>query len=426
MNYYSPQIIDSNILISGFDNIWFITRSFMNNKRYDLKKNKSFDEKTIIRDIVDNKDELVYKFDDNNYLTNNLFPYNLPINSKQYLFWTFKDKTHQDILNYLKQINIINKLTDYMIWINTDIWSSIKSVKHFHILIRPIKFNPVYSLNLKQCLHKMMIIARHGPREPILVLPNLKPFTTNDNRSVYQLIYEANLTDHGANYCMKFGKFIKEIYSPWIKFNKDKSLFLDSGFKRTRDSSINFYSGLLLDKEDKSYFKEAKELIGDLDIHNLNNDINFDDIDRKIIDEQIFEILGYKIQKPEDYFYVMSTLDVYKEHSIELPLELTKEIIKNITDLANEYYYRLFKNIKFCKKFLKSLRKLILDILLNPDINFSYLSTHDIIIYPLVMYIYKERIKLPYYCSNVRFELWTNEIRIYYDDNLIYNNYTTL
>jgi hypothetical protein len=52
-------------------------------------------------------------------------------------------------------------------------------------------------------------------------------------------------------------------------------------------------------------------------------------------------------------------------------------------------------------------------------INFAYLSTHDVVVYPLALRFTKNIIKLPEFCSSVRIEIYDNETRIYYDDNLL-------
>jgi hypothetical protein len=51
---------------------------------------------------------------------------------------------------------------------------------------------------------------------------------------------------------------------------------------------------------------------------------------------------------------------------------------------------------------------------------FTYMSTHDSVIYPLAYKLNNyELIKLPDYCSSIRIEVWSDLLRIYYDELLI-------
>ena len=437
MNYYSPQLVDHNLITTGFKNLWFLSRSYLNEKKYKLEKDeymlKNMTDIDIVNNILNDPKQVIHKFDSNNYLTHNKFPYNLPSDSKHYLYWTFSNKTHNDILNDLLTINFINNDVDYMIWTNTNNWRSIITINHYHIIIRKKTSNPINYIKSKQVLQKMIIVARHGPREPILLLPKLKPF--NDSGYSDASDINAQLTIHGKKYCNNFGKYIRSIYDTYIDFKQDNTILLSSGLDRTRDSAVEFYNGLFNDISELSVdCLTNKELLGDINISDpvakleyitYDNEMKLDvDPDRlNKLNEQIFDVFGYKIQYPKDYFKVSSTIDVYKAHNKELPHNLTDELINNIKDMATEYYYKLFYETKFTNYFCKKLMGLIIKILNNPNINFAYLSTHDVVVYPLAMLLYKEKLKLPDFCSNVRFEMWTNEIRIYYDDNLIYHDF---
>ena len=172
----------------------------------------------------------------------------------------------------------------------------------------------------------------------------------------------------------------------------------------------------------------SDDLIGDItmspqnkkeyyDYHKLINLKNRSDE----FDKQIHDILGNKINGPKDYFNIHSTLQVYKFHNEPIPLEWTNELNEQLDRCAEEYYYKLFNETKFCSLFTDLVVNKINQLIANNNINFAYLSTHDVTIYPLALRIAKEEVALPYFCSSVRFEIWDQELRIYYDDVLISN-----
>ena len=109
MNYYSPQIVDQKLLTIGFENLWFLSRSYINEQKYKSEKHKhklqNMNDMDIVNNIVNDPIQLIHKFDSKNYLTHNKFPYNLPSDSVHYLYWTLLDKSHHEILNDLQKIN---------------------------------------------------------------------------------------------------------------------------------------------------------------------------------------------------------------------------------------------------------------------------------------------------------------------------------
>lgn len=409
MNYNSVLINDKNNINSGFDGIWFFNRSYIISLKYSIYINDKHSQS--INEYITK--EFVYKFDNNNILTLNKFPYSIPKNSSHYVFWTFNDASHIDVFNSLNKIKFLDNM-EYIIWINPIKDRSIKHIKHFHIIIRP----KLIIKKISSKLNKLIILARHGPREPMIFPPNFKTFNKLNKSK-----QEAQLTKQGQQYCINLGKHIFNLFSQYFEFNQNKTCILSSDFDRTRDSAKYIYYGIfnkILNKKDII----IKDILNDIKI---SNNPTFENILDNIhlettsieLDEQIFNITGYKIKTVNDYLALYNTVEIYKEHNIELPLNLTEDLIDKLKIVANEYYYKLLNNSTFCNKYSSQILKLIIDILSNNDINFIYMSSHDFKIYSFGYMFAKEILKLVYFCSSIRIEIWTYDIRIYNDDILL-------
>jgi hypothetical protein len=446
INYFSPQFEDKQILIKGFTGLWFINRAYHIKQIYlhnmHLFKLKGFTDIDIFNNLINNSSELIAKIDDYNFLTHNAYPYSRPTNSVHYLYWTKNNHIHNDVLKNLIKFNIIDSNTNYMIWQNSLKSQSIKTIKHYHIVLQQQNPNPNPNPNPIQnpiptnFLKKIIIVARHGPREPILHLPKLKPFNSsidndiNMTKDLDHHIIGAKLTPHGKEFCKNFGTYIGKIFQPYFNFDQEKTFFGSSDIDRAIESALCFHQGLFNSDLSKSELNVLNELMGDIilsaeekiEYGHLHDNMKLKSIasvlDKQLIDQEIKDCFGYSIQNIKDYFNVISTIRVYQEHLMELPPACTPELIEKIDTIATEYYYELFST-KFKHIFTNRLIKLIKQIILNKDITFAYLSTHDVVVYPLVSRFTNNIIKLPEFCSSLRIEIWDNDTRIYYDDNLI-------
>lgn len=479
VTYYIPQIEDPNYLSSGLDLLYAINRSF--NQKANIKSNKKnimvkftqpvcyesvekkfISDKTSITDsyifnsIISNDKILVKKFDDNNYLTINQWPYESPLLCTHLVFWTLNNLTHNDVLMLLINLNIINDSTEYIIWLNSSKAQSIKTIKHYQILIRPKIFNHIQNNQItKRKLRKMIIVARHGPREPIHHLSKLTDFKYSiSKKNNPNSVTDAQLTKQGSAYCYNFGTYIKQLYGEYFDFSFDKTAIISTNVDRTINSANQFIQGMFFAKDSfseepvalghytKKPFSEeqdfdskirnkielSNDLIGDITM-SLEDKKEYEDYHKLIVlqnrsdefDKQIYNILGHEIKGPKDYFNIHSTLQVYNFHKEPIPIEWTEELNDQLNKCAQEYYYKLFNGTKFCSLFTDLVLEKIKTLISNNEINFAYLSTHDVTIYPLALRIAKEEVELPYYCSSVRYELWDQELRVYYDDVLICN-----
>lgn len=444
VSYYIPQIEDPYHLSSGLNLLYAINRSFINKERIkankksvtqNYKNSSESIETNIFNSIISNDKILVKKFDDNNYLTINQWPYESPLLCSHLIFWTLNNLSHNDVLTRLTNLNIINDSTEYLIWLNSSKAQSIKTIKHYQIIVRPKIFNRsslLVNRSVNRKLRKMIIVARHGPREPIHHLSKLTDFTYSiSDKNNPNSIVDARLTNHGITYCYNFGSYIKELYERHFDFDLNKSAIVSTNVHRTINSAKQFMQGLFgkhLSNEIKSKIELSDDLIGDITM-SPENKKEYKDYHKIIkltnrsdeFDDKILHILGHKINGPKDYFNVHSTLQVYDFHKEQIPLEWTTELNDQLNKCAEEYYFKLFNETKFCSLFTDLVMNKVNQLILNNEINFAYLSTHDVTIYPLALRIAREQVALPYYCSSVRYELWDQELRIYYDDVLICN-----
>jgi len=423
--YYIPHLIDHECLIDGLT-LYSLDRSYINKNKFNKlnKLNKTtLSDFEIFNNIINDDKILIKKFDNNNYLTYNKWKYENPLLCSHYIFWTLNNNTHNDVLKKLIKLNIITQNTEYMIWMNSKNQRSIKSINHYQIIVRPKIFNIK-----ERKLRKIIIVARHGPREPIDQLNKLDTFRYMiSNKNDPNSIVNAKLTKKGIKYCFNFGKYIKQIYGAYFDFNIKKTLNISTDVNRTIESVKNFMYGLF-DKNIHNKIELSDDLIGYITM-NKKDRKEYEKYHKNMIlinrsdsfDSKIFNILGYTISDVRDYFRIYSTLEVYKFHNQSITDNWTKELDKQLKKCAREYYYKLFYKTKFCNVFTDILLKKINKIINNKKINFAYLSTHDITIYPLAIRIAKEEVDIPYFCSSVRFEIWDSEIRIYYDGTLISN-----
>ena len=139
--------------------------------------------------------------------------------------------------------------------------------------------------------------------------------------------------------------------------------------------------------------------------------------------EKIYNIFGYKIKNNHDYFRIQSVLSIYKVHKYPLPKNWTKKYDTILNIITNIYYNKLF-TINLSKLLVKNLIKKIINILEDDNIKFSFLCSHDTMIMALLRYFQPmKEYFLPDFCSQIRFELWSNNVlRVYYDGSIIYES----
>jgi hypothetical protein len=425
-----PKYISHNIeLISIQKNynseILYILSKLLNNNPEDVKIEKL--KISLIRNSI-------YALTDNIYLVKNKYPYEGPCKLKSYVIWCFNGKnTNEYIEKLLLFYNIINReIHDYIIFQNPSVIKTVKNIEHCHLLIRKknnlllIKKNNILNqqfFNIK----KIICIVRHGPREPLIFLPKLDNSYWKNKLDYQNQVHAAVLTDVGKFYSKLAGEEFFNGYKKSFNLNLDSdSIYIgSSNFQRTKSTAINYLSCLDIEYE----LNILDELSLDKDILQLYLrsekmvELDFEDKFLEKFNKKIYNIFGYEIKNNHDYLRVHSVLSIYKVHKYPLPKIWNKKYDTILNIITNIYNNKLF-TISLSKLLVKNLIKKIVDILENKNIRFSLLCSHDTILMALLRYFQpKKEYFLPDFCSQIRFELWTNNVlRVYYDGSIIYES----
>jgi hypothetical protein len=369
-----------------------------------------------------NKKFKYYKLLDNSLiLTNNKYPYISTNNNPMFIIWDIRGNTSISDIEQL--VNKYFSKYNYLVWRNPYIHQSVKLIKHYHLVIR----NPI----IRPILKKVLLVVRHGPREPIHLPSNFDSSYWTNNKNDNNIIKSINarMTCLGKLYCQYRGQETKKYYENEIEFNKLTldDIYVESSYiERTRESALYYLKGLGFDIKQIiiSKFMASDKLFGMIDLveydlfikkFNLNIDTN----NLNLITE---EITGEQINCSMDYFHIYSTIKCYKVHNYNLPDGLDKiyDLLEQIATLTYNKVNESNKN-KYAKYLGNEMLMHIFE-LLREDKKLFYLSTHDNMIISLLKFIcynYDIKIQLldiPDFCSCIRFEIWNDNIlRIYYD-----------
>lgn len=398
-------------------------------------------------------------------ITKNEYPFIIP--SKSYNSFIIWNTNQSELLDYDQIEKLFNlKGKDWLIWKNDMLYKSQKYIEHYHIILRDSipKFK----------LEKILILQRHGPREPIMIPPKfIKTYWDNIHSDHQQAINNVNLTNLGKLYSKFVGEQLYNNYHNDYNFeslNSSSILFGSSNFQRTIETSILTLDGLKLSRlkinldifnflsSDTIFTIQEKEIYN----HKMSNpNINFW-MDLSEINKQIYELTGLEIKSFKDYFELASTMRCYEFHNYQMlpdPKDncYLLEIKNTIYNLSTYYYNQVhdptndFFNIN---KYLgKTVTDNLLDIFTSSNNKFTLLTSHDNLLMPTVKYLiygilnniitfdnmeynkefYTKNIlsklnylDFPYFNSSIRFELWIDpisdhkKIRIYYGNLMIF------
>lgn len=283
-------------------------------------------------------------------------------------------------------------------------------------------------------LKKVIIVARHGPRNPIKIFNKLDQtiWTQLKSNDEEYLAEKTALTKSGEELCKQFGKQLKEKYYDVLKLNETNISFYSSHTPRTKNSAILVAESFLpykLKENDLNFHKSIagdpfmrfgdeyqtfKKLITEIDINDSIGDIN-----KHKLTEHIREHLT-DIESNNHFFDIRSTIECYKFEGVDLPKEITENHISDIDVCATAYYKKLV-NHEFMEFLGREIHEFVNHLLLDNDNKFVYLSTHDTIVFPLSQHLNKNHTKLPQFCSHIKYELYEDKLEVYYDDDLIFS-----
>jgi hypothetical protein len=283
-------------------------------------------------------------------------------------------------------------------------------------------------------LKKVIIIARHGPRTPILLLPKLSPELRSEE-SFSTRVCNAKLTDRGKDMCTDFGKRLGEYYKEKIKLDIKDIFVISSNVERTIESAKLAMEGFLsiVNKHD-FYFNKSNITVHTDD--SLAGDIRFQgekrkyflnciknakvDYDTTNLNKQIEKFIGIDVKNhSHEYFDISSTLKCYEYDQLDMS-HIPKIFFEEIYNCSHLYYQKLYSDSELVKMFIDPMLETINKIANDKNIKFAYLSTHDCTIYPLACELNDGNIvNLPEFCAHIKYEIYEDHTKIFYDDRLI-------
>lgn len=284
-------------------------------------------------------------------------------------------------------------------------------------------------------LLKVVIVARHGPRNPIRVLSKLDQTVWKELKTDNEE-YRAEktaLTKLGEEYCKSFGKKLSSEYKEMLSLDDNSVAFYSSHTPRTYESAILVAESFVKKKLTKNDLQFHPTISADPSVRfgdeqhvfrKLVTEINIDEVDEVVNRDElkslIREHLG-PIETTNHFFDIRSTIECYHFENVPLPDAITKKHIDDIDICAKSYYKTLASN-PFMKFMGRDIHEFVIDEFLtqrnatNVDKKFVYISTHDTIVFPLSQHINSDYTKIPFFCSHIKYELYEDHIEIYYDD----------
>ncbi|AYV84771.1 MAG: histidine phosphatase domain-containing protein [Hyperionvirus sp.] len=262
-------------------------------------------------------------------------------------------------------------------------------------------------------LLRVIVVARHGARSPILGLEKLEKWKVGTD-------VEFVLTGVGGRMCYDFGKRVGEVYGGLCE--RGSSVVLSTDTSRTIDSAKYFAKGLwgegfemepIIDKRifgdvrlTEDEVRIYKEHRGSIVLGEAGGDL----------DQMIWECFGFRVQNVWEYFDVYSTLQCYLREGMSLPVEWKDEYMLRLERLSCCYYNRLYENERLQAMFTDDLVQYIEEFIEKEGVTLVYMSTHDSVVFPLALRLKGTDVKIADFCSSVKFEVWDHCVRVYYDD----------
>lgn len=373
-------------------------KSRFNNDYFDFSNRENYEKELRNRLFKNESDKIV--------ILPNAYPFILSVKCEQFVIWINDANKDPGIEKIATAIEQAHPQYDYHVLLNSEKYRSIKSILHYHAIIK-LKEIPVK-------LTKLIIFHRHGNREAIVKFPIFDNTPYN---------FDASLLDIGKKNAYQFGKDIKNIYKiDQHLFNKFN--FTTSPVKRCEETLENILNGLEINHKvyhwTKLYFGHERSVYQIID---QNPEMKLMNEKYSPLIEKICKL--FNIPENEKYschflYDIHSSIQCYKDTCSDIINKfLTPELDKEINDATTESY-NLF--IQLLSDHLSSQLKNIIDEVNNNHAKFSICSTHDTLVFSLAKYLanknnIKYNFELPHYLSNIRIETWSdNSHRIYYNN----------
>lgn len=345
-------------------------------------------------------------------ITHNEYPFNLGESVKQLIIWISDEKSDPGINKISELIEFYYPNVDYTIIINKPENRSIKTILHYHAIIK----EPSEKFYLK----KLIIFHRHANRWPILQFPifeNNMIIKTPKNIDVPLLFI-------GEQNAKRFGQNLKEIYQLDDNF-LSKVRIISSPSLRCEQTSNHMLHGLQINnKITINYmmrYGAEQEAIKTI----LNSD-ECKDLHKKYENllNDIGKIIGLQLDDIMVLYDVHSSIVCYRDIGFQVNKYISIGLEKELNDATLHIHNFINNHLQdFSKKELSN----IVSFANNFKDNLILCSSHDTLIFLLAKYYAINNkvlypLELPAYLSNIRIEQWSdNKTRIYYNNYYLSN-----
>jgi hypothetical protein len=268
---------------------------------------------------------------------------------------------------------------------------------------------------------KIIIISRHGARAPILHIESLPKYDWGIDITDFQkMLSGAPLTNNGRVQCVELGKKTKNEFENFLN-EHDKIRIYSSNVERTIESAKLFTQHF--DNSDKIEFILDNGLAGDIHFPQEKKDIFMNtrkliriDNDTDELRSKIKKTLNFDITESFNYFEISSTLKCYKAEGIFIDID--DELCALIHQCSSECYHQLFSDKQMSELFVSGILNVI-EKIKNSDDKFIYISTHDVVLYPLAKMIFDGgKVKMPEFCEQMIMKVYEDKIECHYDGNV--------
>ncbi|XWV26968.1 hypothetical protein QJ857_gp0081 [Tupanvirus soda lake] len=416
------ETVDKMALTTSRKGTWKpLFKSRYNNNYFDFSKRDEYE--------TDLKKRIFSNVSGNIVVSPNTYPFNFDPNIIQYVVWIRNSEDDPGIESITKIIETMYPGKDYFIYINKMKGRSIKTIQHYHAMIKPIS-QPHY-------LEKIIVFHRHGNRGPIYKFPVFEKILGGSN---FSNDLDPILLPSGYYNATKFGSNLKNIYSLDEKFIEN-SIFISSPFKRCRETSKGIAVGFGL-IEDTTVFDSDKLKIEILNttkkVHTYTNIFEPIYEDYVGLMTELENILGIdnkysnNINTYAEKIYALtyiydyhSTLQCYKDLGIDIDQFVTKQLQQSLEN-ANIKVYNMLCHAY--QSILSEVMKELISFANEFDNKLVMCSTHDTIVFVMAKYLANlENInydyEIPDYLSNIRIEKWSDgTIRYFYNNWFIGSN----
>lgn len=369
-------------------------------------------------------------------------PNDYPLSSgpdvEQYVIWIRELEADPGIDAISSLISQLYFNRDYIVYLNRPIDRSIKTIRHYHALVRT---SLVLSPSMPSTLSKLITFYRHANRQPIIKLPRFEHMLAElDPTHIPSLNLDRNpqLLPHGITNAKVFGQDMLEVYREYTKLF-DHTLSISSPYDRCRDTAKFVLEGLGINIPVIDSPMLRPHALNDIKKHPTN----YIDLDQPTLARlndlytsylDLAALIEAAAQLDPTYTNSGSTIDgrlwalsllgdyhsnllCYIEMGVDIHAHISPDSILELRLKAEQTYNFLFDLYR--KPMITYITELLIKTLTTPQ-SMVLCATHDTYIFLLLRHLaYINGLETVFeftdYLSNIRIEVWTDGVtRVYY------------